>query len=147
VLQRSVLYYRVRSSALTLWCLCRSLACTTTLLLVPVSPRCFQKAALAPLSLAGTVWSLLHAFGWWCAQQCCRVVGTMCKVLLLVCGKQRPLLAFNQLSGPLVVLWWLCASIGCSCGVQLAVASLVLLAGKQWLSATCLKQDRAVLVM
>jgi hypothetical protein len=41
----------------------------------------------------------------------------MCaRVLLPVHAQKGPLLAFNQLFGPLVVLWWLCAAIGCSCG-------------------------------
>jgi hypothetical protein len=125
-------------------------------------------------------------------------------VLLPVHGQQGVRLAFNQLFGHLVVLWWLCAAIGCSCGALLAVVApyccwavgnvrkgavasacaawataciqstlctssnivvaarncwvllwcaacgcspTLLLAGKQWLSFACLKQDMPVLVM
>ena len=47
------------------------------------------------------------------------VGGPMCKVLLPVHAQQGALLAFNQLFSPLVVLWWLRAAIGCSCGAML----------------------------
>jgi hypothetical protein len=47
--------------------------------------------------------------------------GTVRKVLLPVYAQQVVLLAFNQLYGRLAVFWWLCAVIGCSCGVLLAV--------------------------
>jgi hypothetical protein len=69
-------------------------------------------------------------------------------VLLPVHAQQGALLAFNQLFGLLVVLWWLRAAIGCACGALLGgCGSILLLGGKQWLSCAPLKQDEAVLVM
>jgi hypothetical protein len=59
------------------------------------------------------------------AGDCCYlVVGSMRKVLLPVHAQQVALLAFNQHLGPLVVLWWMCAPIRCSCGVLLCALVL-----------------------
>lgn len=67
--------------------------------------------------------AMLYALGRWCAQQCCWVVSTLRTVLLPVHAQHGGLLAFDQLFGPILMSWWLCALIGCSCGALLAVVA------------------------
>jgi hypothetical protein len=65
------------------------------------------------------------ALGGWCAHawwiSAAGWLAPCARVLLPVHAQQVVPVAFKQPCGPLVVLWWLCAAVGCSCGVLLAV--------------------------
>jgi hypothetical protein len=65
----------------------------------------------------------------WCAAGSCVTtlllgwLAPCARLLLPVHLQQGVLLAFNQLYRPLVVLRWLCAAIGCSCGALQTVVA------------------------